>query len=139
VPRHTTPARGRKSKGSELRGKLVGMTNIKDRPEEIEGRLVPGHRKGDLIIGTNGASAIGTLMERTTRFVVLVHMPTRKADVAARAFTGALNATLEPLRKTLTYDQGKEPVSRIGRRAEGAGQWRSLQNLNPPRLFENQS
>jgi IS30 family transposase len=106
--RHAKPARGRKPKGSELRGKLVGMTNIKDRPEEVEGRLVPGHWEGDLILGAKGASAIGTLVERTTRFVVLVHMPARKADVAASAFTGALNAIPEPLRKTLTYDQGKE-------------------------------
>src|SRR5271156_4253412 len=97
--------RGRKPKASERRGKLVGMTNIKERPEEIEGRLVPGHWEGDLILGTGGASAIGTLVERTTRFVVLVHMPTRKADVAACAFAGALNAIPEPLRKTLTYDQ----------------------------------
>ncbi len=79
--RHAKPARGRKPKGSELRGKLLGMTNIKDRPDEVEGRLVPGHWEGDLILGAKGASAIGTLVERTTRFVVLIHMPTRKAEV----------------------------------------------------------
>ena len=112
--RHAKPTRGRKPKGSELRGKLVGMTNIKDRPEEIEGRLVPGHWEGDLILGAKGASAIGTLVERTTRFVVLVHMPARKADVAASAFAGALNAIPETLRKTLTYDQGKEMAGHAG-------------------------
>ena len=112
--RHAKPARGRKPKGSELRGKLVGMTNIKDRPEEIEGRLIPGHWEGDLIVGAKGASAIGTLVERTTRFVVLVHMPARKADVAASAFAGALNAIPGPLRKTLTYDQGKEMAGHAG-------------------------
>jgi IS30 family transposase len=106
--RHDKPMRGRKPKGSERRGKLCGMTNIKERPEEIEGRLVPGHWEGDLILGARGASAIGTLVERTTRFVVLVRMPTRKADVAACAFAGALNAIPAALRKTLTYDQGKE-------------------------------
>ena len=106
--RQDKPGRGRKPKGSERRGKLCGMTNIKERPEEIEGRLVPGHWEGDLILGAGGASAIGTLVERTTRFVVLVRMPTRKADVAASAFAGALNAIPAPLRKTLTYDQGKE-------------------------------
>jgi len=106
--RHHKPGRGRKPKGSERRGKLCGMTNIKKRPEEIEGRLVPGHWEGDLILGAGGASAIGTLLERTTRFVLLVHMPTRKADVAASAFAGALNTIPAPLRKTLTYDQGKE-------------------------------
>jgi len=106
--RQDKPKRGRKPEASERRGKLVGMTNIKERPEEIEGRLVPGHWEGDLILGAGGASAIGTLVERTTRFVVLVRMPTRKADVAACAFAGALNAIPAPLRKTLTYDQGKE-------------------------------
>jgi len=106
--RQHKPMRGRRPKSSERRGKLVGMTNIKERPEEIEGRLVPGHWEGDLVLGTGGASAIGTLVERTTRFVVLLHMPTRKADVAACAFAGALNAIPAPLRKTLAYDQGKE-------------------------------
>jgi IS30 family transposase len=106
--RQDKPMRGRKPKGSERRGKLCDMTNIKERPEEIEGRLLPGHWEGDFMLGARGASAIGTLVERTTRYVVLVRMPTRKADVAACAFAGALNAIPAPLRKTLTYDQGKE-------------------------------
>jgi IS30 family transposase len=106
--RQDKPVRGRKPKASERRGKLCNMTNIKQRPEEIEGRLVPGHWEGDIILGAGGSSAIGTLVERTTRFVVLVRMPTRKADVVACAFAGALNAIPAPLRKTLTYDQGKE-------------------------------
>ncbi len=106
--RQDKPRRGRKPQGSERRGKLCDMTNIRERPKEIEDRLVPGHWEGDLILGAGGSSAIGTLVERTTRFVVLVRMPTRKADVAACAFAGALNAIPAPLRKTLTYDQGKE-------------------------------
>lgn len=106
--RQDKPMRGRKPKGSERRGKLCNITNIRERPEEVEGRLVPGHWEGDLILGAGGASAIGTLVERTTRFVVLVPMATRKAEVVASAFAGALNAIPPPLRKTLTYDQGKE-------------------------------
>ena len=102
--RQGKPARGRKPKGSERRGKLANMTNIRERPEEVEGRLIPGHWEGDLILGAGGASAIGTLVERTSRFVVLVRMPTRKADVVASAFAGALNAIPAPLRQTLTYD-----------------------------------
>jgi IS30 family transposase len=106
--RQDKPMRGRKPKGSERRGKLCNMTNIAERPEDVAGRLVPGHWEGDIILGAGGASAIGTLVERTTRFLVLVRMPTRKADVVASAFAGALNAIPDPLRKTLTYDQGKE-------------------------------
>ena len=98
----------------ELRRELIGMTNIKDRPEEIEGRLDPGHGEGDLVLGAKGASATGTLIERTTRFVVLVHMPARKADLAVSAFAGALNAIPESLRKTLTYEQGKEMAGHAG-------------------------
>jgi transposase, IS30 family len=112
--RQAKPSRGRKPKGAERRGKLCGMTNIRDRPEDIAGRLVPGHWEGDLILGAGGASAIGTLVERTTRLVVLVQMPTRKADVAASAFAGALNAIPAPLRQTLTYDQGKEMAGHQG-------------------------
>ena len=84
------------------------MANISERPAEIEGRLVPGHWEGDLIVGANGSSAIGTLVERTTGFLLLAKMPSKKADVAACTFAGALNAVPGPLRKTLTYDQGKE-------------------------------
>jgi len=111
--RQDKPMRGRKPKGSERRGKLCNMTNIKERPDEVTGRLVPGHWEGDLILGAGSASAIGTLVERTTRFVLLVRMPTRKADVAACAFAGALNAIPAPLRKTLTYDQGKEMAEHL--------------------------
>jgi len=116
--RQAKPMRGRRPKGSERRGKLVGMTNIRERPEEVGGRLVPGHWEGDLILGAGGASAVGTLVERTTRLVVLVHMAARKADVAASAFAGALNAIPAPLRKTLTYDQGKEMAGHEGLAAQ---------------------
>ena len=100
--------RGRKPRGSELRGKLCNMTNIRERPEEVAGRLVPGHWEGDVILGAREASAVGTLVERTTRLLALVQLPTRKADLTASAFSGALLKFPEALRKTLTYDQGKE-------------------------------
>ncbi len=105
--RQGKPARGRTPKGSERRGKLCDMTSLRERPEDVQGRLVPGHWEGDLIMGADN-TAVGTLVERVTRFLLLVLMPTRKADVAASAFAGALNTIPAPLRRTLTYDQGKE-------------------------------
>jgi IS30 family transposase len=81
--RQAKSMRGRKPKGSERRGKLVGMTNIRGRPEEVEGPLVSGHWEGDLLLGTGRASAVGTLVKRTTPLVVLVIMATRRA----RAFS----------------------------------------------------
>ena len=60
---------------------------------------MPGHWKGDLILGAGGASAAGALVESTTRLVVLVHMATRRADVAASAFAGALNAIPAPFKR----------------------------------------
>ena len=100
--------RGRKPRGSALRGKISNMTNIRERPEEVAGRLVPGHWEGDLILGARDASAVGTLVERATRKVLLVKLPSRKSDLAASAFSGALMALPAELRRTLTYDQGKE-------------------------------
>ena len=105
--RQGKPRRGRTPKGSERRGKLCDMTPIAQRPDDVAARLVPGHWEGDLILGQDN-TAIGTLVERTTRFLLLVLMPTHKAAATASAFTGALVAIPEPLRLTLTYDQGKE-------------------------------
>ena len=112
--------RGRKPRGSELRGKLCNMTNIRERPEEVEGRLVPGHWEGDIIVGSREASAVGSLVERTTRQLLLVRLPTHKAELTASAFSGALMQIPQALRQTLTYDQGKE-MARHERLAEETG------------------
>jgi IS30 family transposase len=114
------PMPGRKQKGSKRRRKLVGVTNIKERPEEVEGRLVQGHWQGDLILGAGEGSAVGTLVERNTCLVAVVHMTTRKADVAASALAGALKAIPAPLRKTLTYHQGNEMAGYAGLAAQTA-------------------
>lgn len=102
--------RRRQVQGLERRGRLSGMTMIADRPAEVEDRVQVGHWEGDCIKGAGNRSAIGTLVERRTRFLVLVHLPDGRATAEAmRAGLGAALGLLPAeLRRTLTWDQGKE-------------------------------
>ena len=86
------------------------MVMISDRPPEIEDRAVPGHWEGDLIIGsTSSKSAIGTLVERTTGYVMLLHLPgDHTARTVADAMIVAMNTLPEQLRRSTTWDQGAE-------------------------------
>jgi transposase, IS30 family len=106
--RQGKPQRGRRSKDGERRGRICDMTSIHERPAEVEGRLVPGHWEGDLIKGASNRSSVGTLVERTSRKVVLVKLADAKAETARDGFAAGLLAVPAPLRLTLTYDQGKE-------------------------------
>jgi transposase, IS30 family len=95
-------------KAGERRGKIPGMVNISERPAEAADRAVPGHWEGDLIIGT-GHSAIGTLVERSTRFVLLLHLPAgHDAAAVAAAMTEAMGTLPAQLRRSLAWDQGSE-------------------------------
>jgi len=95
-------------------GRLQNMILISDRPPEIEDRAVPGHWEGDLIIGKGGRSAIGTLVERSSRYVVLLHLPHgRTAEDVRAALTRQISKLPAELRRTLTWDQGKEMAEHV--------------------------
>ena len=91
------------------KGRLVEPISFRERPAEAEDRAVPGHWEGDLILGAKGGSAIGTLVERSTRFVMLVHLPARRTATDFRdALVPVIQSLPEQLRKSLTWDHGKE-------------------------------
>ena len=100
---------------TERRGRIQNMVLISERPPEIEDRAVPGHWEGDLIMGsTASVSAVGTLVERTTGFVMLLHLPDGHGALAVQEALVTKMATLpEQLRLSLTWDQGREMTNHI--------------------------
>ena len=110
----TRPVRRRRRRrrllGMQRRGRLTAMRMIDERPAEVEDRLQAGHWEGDLIMGAGNRSAIGTLVERTTRFLILLPFTEGVATTEGvrHAITAALAGLPAGLRRTLTWDQGKE-------------------------------
>jgi len=93
----------------ERRGKMAGMVNIAERPAEADDRAVPGHWEGDLITGKENKSAIGTLVERSTGYLMLLHLPDRHgANEVEAAMVETMSQLPQTLRRTLTWDQGNE-------------------------------
>jgi transposase, IS30 family len=99
----------RPRRGPTNTGQLRDMVMISERPAEVEDRAIPGHWEGDLLIGTDCRSAVGTLVERTTRYVMLFHLPNgRDASGVEHAMRHAISTLPAQLRRSITWDQGKE-------------------------------
>jgi IS30 family transposase len=126
----STERAARKSRGRYVsRGVYTGSEfTISDRPAEAEDRAVPGYWEGDLILGPAGASAIGTLVERSTRFTILLHLPTdHSAAAVAAAMIEAMSELPQHLRRAITWDRGSEMAN-----------WRDIAlRLNAPVYFCN--
>ena len=104
--RDTRRRRGRR----ETRGKIIGAVPIGARPPEAEGRLVPGHHEGDLVMGSAASnSAVGTIVERMTGYLTLLHLPDgHTADAVADAIIARMTVLPGWFARTLTWDRGTE-------------------------------
>jgi IS30 family transposase len=98
---------GRNYRRTDGRGQLSDIVHISERPAEAEDRAVPGHWEGDLILG-KGMSAIGTLVERSTRFLLLFHLERIKSEHVVGELTRHVQTLPDQLRRSVTWDQGKE-------------------------------
>ena len=119
----------RKPRGQRRTGVYgAEVFTISDRPPEAADRAVPGHWEGDLIMGEGNKSAIGTLVERSTRFTILLHLPgDHTAETVAAAMIEAMSELPEHLRRSITWDRGSEMAD-----------WQDIQlNLNAPVFFCN--
>jgi IS30 family transposase len=100
-----------RSRGTDRRGEIADLLSIHVRPPQINERQFPGHWEGDLIKGAANLSAVGTLVERSSRLLMLVKLPHPQPATAAhvlQAFSDKLLSIAQPMRQSLTYDRGKE-------------------------------
>lgn len=107
-PRQHRKVRRPRHRSSERCGQIPNRTSIEVRPAEVETRLIPGHWEGDLLKGRANGSAVGSLVERTTRLVLLARIPGLDSRSVCQGFARKLQAVPQPLRKSMTYDQGRE-------------------------------
>lgn len=100
--------RGNTRRGADKRTTIKDPIRIDERPAEVMGREIPGHWEGDLIIGKNRSSAIGTLVERTTRTIIMVPLKNKNAETVRTEFEKVFNRLPKIMKKSLTYDNGTE-------------------------------
>ena len=100
--------RHKQSRGVKMERNIEDMLSIEERPKEVEDRIIPGHWEGDLIIGKNNRSALGTLVERTTRTTILVPVKNREAETVAKSFAKEVKKLPQQMKLSMTYDQGRE-------------------------------
>jgi transposase, IS30 family len=100
--------RRRRTQNPDRRGQIADMLSIEERPAEVAERTVPGHWEGDLLVGAYGRSALGTLVERTTRYLLLSAPQDKSAAQVRQAFATQIKTLPEALRRSMTYDQGRE-------------------------------
>jgi IS30 family transposase len=105
----------RRPKGRlEKRGCLPGMVMLSERPAEAEDRAIPGHWEGDIVLGEGGRSAVGTLVERTSRFLLLLHLDGhRSANAVDASMRRAVTTLPEELWRSITWDQGAEMANHL--------------------------
>ena len=108
--RHQRPYRRKHltTQTNQPRGRIPEMISIEERPAEVADRSVPGHWEGDLLVGPGHRSALGTLVERQTRLLLLVPLKGKDADSVREAFAQAIRRLPSQMAKSLTYDQGME-------------------------------
>jgi IS30 family transposase len=95
-------------------GNLRDIVSISERPPEVEDRAVPGHWEGDLILGAGNTSAIGTLVERATGYLILLHLDgDHTAETVQEAMCREMAKLPETLRQTLTWDRGSEMANHV--------------------------
>jgi IS30 family transposase len=106
--RQSHKTRKPRTRGKDRRGQIPDLRPISERPQEVQDRQIPGHWEGDLVKGKGNKSAVGTLVERTSRYVILVQLDNATSPVVTGGFVREMTPVPEHLRRTLTYDRGRE-------------------------------